>query len=45
MSCIFTSESVTRDHPDKVCNLILDSILDTFIWRKIPRHMLPSKLL
>ena len=25
---IFTSESVTEGHPDKVCDLIADSILD-----------------
>ena len=25
---IFTSESVTKGHPDKVCDIISDSILD-----------------
>ncbi len=27
----FTSESVTEGHPDKVCDLIADSILDAYI--------------
>lgn len=30
-SFIFTSESVTEGHPDKVCDKISDSILDAFI--------------
>ena len=25
---IFTSESVTEGHPDKICDLVADSILD-----------------
>ena len=29
----FTSESVTEGHPDKVCDLIADSILDEYILR------------
>ncbi len=28
---IFTSESVTEGHPDKVCDLIADSILDAYL--------------
>ena len=28
---IFTSESVTEGHPDKVCDHISDAILDEFI--------------
>src|SRR5690554_2346904 len=28
---LFTSESVTEGHPDKVCDKIADSILDEFI--------------
>jgi S-adenosylmethionine synthetase len=28
---IFTSESVTEGHPDKVCDYIADSILDTYL--------------
>ena len=34
---LFTSESVTEGHPDKVCDLIADSILDAALaagqWR------------
>ena len=30
---IFTSESVSEGHPDKVCDLISDSIVDAFIAR------------
>ncbi len=28
---IFTSESVSEGHPDKVCDLISDSVLDAFL--------------
>ena len=28
---IFTSESVTKGHPDKVCDMISDSILDAYL--------------
>ncbi len=28
---IYTSESVTEGHPDKICDLIVDSILDSFL--------------
>ena len=28
---LFTSESVTEGHPDKVCDLISDSILDNIL--------------
>ena len=28
---IFTSESVSEGHPDKVCDRISDSILDAFL--------------
>ena len=28
---IFTSESVTNGHPDKVCDIISDSILDGYL--------------
>ncbi|MGC6475942.1 MAG: methionine adenosyltransferase [Parvibaculales bacterium] len=31
---IFTSESVSEGHPDKVCDLISDSILDAFLARE-----------
>ena len=28
---LFTSESVSEGHPDKVCDLVSDSIVDTFL--------------
>ena len=31
MRKLFTSESVTEGHPDKVCDLISDSILDAYL--------------
>jgi S-adenosylmethionine synthetase len=31
MKKLFTSESVTEGHPDKLCDYISDSILDSFI--------------
>ncbi len=30
MKKLFTSESVTEGHPDKICDQISDAILDTF---------------
>lgn len=30
-AAIFTSESVTKGHPDKVCDIISDSILDAYL--------------
>jgi len=30
-SFVFTSESVTEGHPDKVCDLVADSILDAYL--------------
>ncbi|MFW2437103.1 MAG: S-adenosylmethionine synthetase N-terminal domain-containing protein, partial [Parvibaculales bacterium] len=33
-SYIFTSESVSEGHPDKVCDRISDSILDAFLARQ-----------
>ena len=35
----FTSESVTSGHPDKVCDLIADSILDEAIRQDPNAHM------
>ena len=32
--CVFTSESVTEGHPDKVCDQISDAILDAIIKRE-----------
>ncbi|MBP5255994.1 MAG: methionine adenosyltransferase, partial [Clostridia bacterium] len=31
MSYLFTSESVTEGHPDKICDIISDSILDEIL--------------
>src|SRR5574344_358617 len=31
---LFTSESVTEGHPDKVCDQISDAILDTFLTKE-----------
>ena len=33
MKRLFTSESVTEGHPDKLCDYISDSILDAYITR------------
>ncbi len=33
-SYLFTSESVTEGHPDKVCDQISDAILDALLERK-----------
>ena len=29
--CLFTSESVTEGHPDKICDQISDAILDEIL--------------
>ena len=31
MSYMFTSESVSAGHPDKVCDQISDAVLDTYL--------------
>lgn len=31
MKKLFTSESVTEGHPDKLCDYISDSILDSYL--------------
>jgi len=36
---IFTSESVTEGHPDKVCDLIADTILDACIQQERQSHV------
>ena len=33
-SCIFTSESVSEGHPDKLCDRISDAVLDAFIEKE-----------
>ena len=35
MKKLFTSESVTEGHPDKLCDYISDSILDELLTRPI----------
>ena len=35
----FTSESVTRGHPDKVCDQIADRILDEHVWQDPESHV------
>ena len=32
---VFTSESVSEGHPDKVCDRISDAIVDTFIAERL----------
>lgn len=39
---LFTSESVTEGHPDKICDAISDAILDALI-EKDPMIVLPAK--
>ena len=43
MSYLFTSESVSEGHPDKVCDRVSDTVLDLFLsqeaegaWRVRP---------
>ncbi|MBO5555278.1 MAG: methionine adenosyltransferase, partial [Solobacterium sp.] len=36
---LFTSESVTSGHPDKICDLIADSILDEALRQDPDAHM------
>jgi len=38
-SSVFTSESVTRGHPDKVCDQIADSILDDILRQDPEAHV------
>ena len=35
-SFVFTSESVTEGHPDKICDQISDAILDALLAIKLP---------
>ncbi len=34
---VFTSESVSEGHPDKVCDRISDAVLDAFLAEDPPR--------
>ena len=38
---VFTSESVTRGHPDKVCDQIADRILDEVLRQDPESHVAP----
>ena len=40
---LFTSESVTEGHPDKICDAISDAILDAYL-EKTQCQELPAKL-
>ncbi len=39
MSYLFTSESVTEGHPDKVCDRVSDSILDAILFQDKNAHV------
>ena len=39
MRKLFTSESVTEGHPDKVCDKISDSILDEYLRQDKNAHV------
>ena len=36
---LFTSESVSEGHPDKVCDIISDSIVDDFLSQENPENL------
>ena len=38
-NCIFTSESVSEGHPDKVCDAVSDAILDACLAQDPPRDL------
>lgn len=40
---LFTSESVSEGHPDKIADQISDAVLDA-ILEQDPKHVLPVKL-
>ena len=41
---LFTSESVTEGHPDKVADAISDAVLDTIIEQETGNHLNPADL-
>ena len=46
MSYIFTSESVSGGHPDKVCDQVSDAVLDAYLAAVSYTHLtLPTILL
>ena len=40
MSYIFTSESVSGGHPDKVCDQISDAVLDAYLQKILIAELL-----
>ena len=36
---LFTSESVTEGHPDKMCDMISDAILDAYLSKDPDSHV------
>ena len=35
---LFTSESVSEGHPDKVCDIISDSVVDDYLAQENPEN-------
>ena len=42
---LFTSESVTEGHPDKICDQISDAILDEILTHATNARLHPVKML
>ena len=42
MAYLFTSESVSEGHPDKLCDRVSDTVLDLFLPPN-PKHASPAK--
>ena len=40
---LFTSESVSEGHPDKVCDRISDMVVDTYLSKDPITHALDAK--
>ena len=43
MKRFYTAESVTEGHPDKLCDLIADSILDCLLYTSVKKDTLIEK--
>ena len=41
---LFTSESVSEGHPDKVCDIISDSVVDDFLSQENPENSISNKV-
>ena len=37
---LFTSESVTEGHPDKICDQISDGVLDALLWARLQQRLM-----